>query len=143
MRMPSGKGCSSELTVKQLLGIRVQPSSQPYEQAPCPSRVQDPPPRTWGCPSSPPAQPVPLTSKCLVSVKASRSPVQQRSSRMPTSWGCMFRSPPSSTTSAAFAVCLQGRHRLSLPRHTPGRGGGNWDPPPRYPPSHSPWPLTG
>lgn len=29
MRMPSGKGSSSVLTVKQLLGMSVQPSSQP------------------------------------------------------------------------------------------------------------------
>lgn len=56
-----------------------------------------------------------LTSKCAASAKASRSPVQPRSSRMPTSSGCMFRSPPSSTTSAAFEVCLWGQGWLSFP----------------------------
>lgn len=67
---------------------------------------------------------------------------------MPTSSGCMFRSPPSSTTSAAFEVCLQGRGWLTpfptlpraglgllghplpspvLPSHTPGWDWCNWE----------------
>lgn len=61
------------------------------------------------CPSAP--QPRPsgkaLASNRSASVKESRRPVQPRSSRIPTSSGCMFKSPPSSTTSAAFEVCLR------------------------------------
>lgn len=69
-----------------------------------------------------------LTSKRMASAKASRSPVQPRSSRMPTSSGCMFRSPPSSTTSAAFEVCLWGQGWLSCPALScPAPDWSDWD----------------
>lgn len=49
---------------------------------------------------------------------------------MPTSSGCMFRSPPSSTTSAALEVCLWGQGWLSCPAlPSPAPDWSDWDPP--------------
>lgn len=48
-----------------------------------------------------------LTSKLSVSTKQSRRPVYVCKSRVPRSWGCIFKSPPRMTRSAPQEVWLQ------------------------------------